>query len=800
MRSRVLLRRRWPAALALGAVAAVGGGLVLTLATVAEDTGSAVATYIERVDAPDGMAVYCPAGTDTEQVDPEVCLRYDPQREVASLRARPDVVSVGRAAPAPVFIRPPGKEWTEAFAWVVIDDITVYGEPDVVAGRLARPGVATEVTVNEGFVRQHGLGLGDRLELTPIAWDEYNASAGLGGDPAGTPVDVEIVGVIRIPTDLTAAVEGNDALSVNESGLFLGPAWAAAAQPADFARYQNGVIVDVRPGAEVAAVLRAAEPGPVGYLSTENLVDSEVGALSDAVSYEARATWVAAVLSAIAVVVFIGQMLARQARRELDDAPALRAIGASTGMLVRSAVPRWAVSAVVAVAGATVVGAVGRTRGPVGVARRMLGAADVGLDPRLALVVLSGVAALVLGVGLGVTAAAARAPAGDRFVGRWAAIPPMPSASGMVGLAWAAPHSRRLRVQVLGVVLGLALAVGAAVASVSVVASLRHLTAEPIRYGAPWHATVSAALGPESVRTVVDSLERLDGVDAVGGLLGNDGAIGDHVVYVYGVTPVPGLPRGIEPVVSQGRLPTAPDEVALGAISLAEAGAEIGDTVEVEYREQSHPLRVVGEVLVYDNWEDLPGVGAFVDVSLIEQVDPNAPISDYVVRFEPGAVEAGVAALRAEFPRLVTAPVVPGGVRNLQRVSSWPAVLSVMIGALALATFVHGLLVMVRRQWGQLAVLRALGFRRRQLGATVTWYATAVLVPAVLIGVPLGVAAGRWGWSALADNLGVPASPVVPLAAFAAVIAIALVVVNLAAGPLTWQASRVDAARALRAE
>ena len=80
MRSRVLLRRRWPAALGLGAAAGIGGGLAL--ATIAGDTGSAVETYVDRVDAPDGMAVYCPPGMDTDHVDPAECLRYEPEREV----------------------------------------------------------------------------------------------------------------------------------------------------------------------------------------------------------------------------------------------------------------------------------------------------------------------------------------------------------------------------------------------------------------------------------------------------------------------------------------------------------------------------------------------------------------------------------------------------------------------------------------------------------------------------------------------------------------------------------------------
>jgi FtsX-like permease family len=108
--------------------------------------------------------------------------------------------------------------------------------------------------------------------------------------------------------------------------------------------------------------------------------------------------------------------------------------------------------------------------------------------------------------------------------------------------------------------------------------------------------------------------------------------------------------------------------------------------------------------------------------------------------------------------------------------------------------------VMVRRQRGQLAVLQALGFRRRQLSATVSWFVTALLVPALVIGVPLGIVAGRWGWRVFAANLGVPSIPVVPLVAVVTIVVAAIVVVNVVAFPLAWRAARGDLAQARRAE
>src|SRR6478672_1689432 len=88
---------------------------------------------------------------------------------------------------------------------------------------------------------------------------------------------------------------------------------------------------------------------------------------------------------------------------------------------------------------------------------------------------------------------------------------------------------------------------------------------------------------------------------------------------------------------------------------------------------------------------------------------------------------------------MVTQPTVPGAVRNLQRVSFWPVLLTLVEGVFALSAFLHALAVMVRHQRRQLAVLGALGFRRGQLSATVSWYVAALLVPSLV------VVSGRWG-------------------------------------------------------
>jgi predicted lysophospholipase L1 biosynthesis ABC-type transport system permease subunit len=61
------------------------------------------------------------------------------------------------------------------------------------------------------------------------------------------------------------------------------------------------------------------------------------------------------------------------------------------------------------------------------------------------------------------------------------------------------------------------------------------------------------------------------------------------------------------------------------------------------------------------------------------------------------------------------------------------------------------------------AVLRAIGFARSQISATVAWQATTTAVIALAVGLPLGVGAARWAWQVVADGIGTPAAAVTPL-------------------------------------
>ena len=116
-------------------------------------------------------------------------------------------------------------------------------------------------------------------------------------------------------------------------------------------------------------------------------------------------------------------------------------------------------------------------------------------------------------------------------------------------------------------------------------------------------------------------------------------------------------------------------------------------------------------------------------------------------------------------------------------------------GALALT-----LLTSVLRHRRDLAILKALGFLRRQVSATVSWQAAAIILPAIVIGIPAGVVLGRWTWRLVADNVGSVSPSVVPIEAVLLVVPAALVLAGLLAVAPAWTAWRVHPGETLHSE
>ena len=106
----------------------------------------------------------------------------------------------------------------------------------------------------------------------------------------------------------------------------------------------------------------------------------------------------------------------------------------------------------------------------------------------------------------------------------------------------------------------------------------------------------------------------------------------------------------------------------------------------------------------------------------------------------------------------------------------------------------------MRRRRRDLALLKTLGFTRRQLAATVGWQASIPAIIGITVGVPVGIALGRWLWILFAREIYAVPEPTVPVVSVVFVALGALVLANLVAALPGRSAARTPAALVLRTE
>jgi predicted lysophospholipase L1 biosynthesis ABC-type transport system permease subunit len=109
------------------------------------------------------------------------------------------------------------------------------------------------------------------------------------------------------------------------------------------------------------------------------------------------------------------------------------------------------------------------------------------------------------------------------------------------------------------------------------------------------------------------------------------------------------------------------------------------------------------------------------------------------------------------------------------------------------------ILASARARRRDFALLKVLGMFRREISAVAFWQVATVTVVALAVGVPLGIAAGRWAWHLFANQAGLPPDPVTPLSVLWMIPA-TLLIAALVALPPARSVARVPAAATLRSE
>jgi FtsX-like permease family len=794
---RARLRQDWRGLAVLTLITALMGAVALTALAGARRTDTAVGRFLQYAGPMLGQVQADPATMD-------------------KIAALPDVAYSQVGALMLVFpVSIDGRPISPDLKGGVITQATVTRPPQaraiILAGRDADQSRADEAMLNESAAQELHAHVGSVLQLRGYRPDQLEqVMNGAEIPPSVTPGNVVVTGIVRLPTDLTDNLDAPADVTYTGSGDII-------ATGAFFHKYATaigsfeGISFQLKDGAAGLPAFQAQVKRLAGDNAQMELGDDATmsGAFAQkSTSFEALALLVFAVIVGLALLVVVGQSLVRQVRLATADFPALRALGAAPRQLAMAAlIP----AVLVAVAGMTLAVPVAYGLSalmPIGLARR----AEVspGLSFDVAAVVGG---AAVLGLLLAGRAALAAPRAARAGAHGWSAVSPRVGTAGrlagwrlspaaMSGIRMAfAPGQGRAAVPARAAVAGSIAALSAVLAALVFASSLSHVIGDPAVAGWDWDVTVG---NPHSgdVSAQAAALLRSDNfvsgftVTAMGDVV-LDG--GDDVTLV-GLQTVRGQ---VVPPVLAGRLPRTGSEIALGGRELRTLGKAVGDTVRAHGPHGPVQLRITGEVVLspeITNEQTQLGTGGVMTLGGAAAVsDMPMPRNVFLVSLRQPVSPTALTHLKQQFPGTVLSATPPPEVRDLSGSTALPLALAFVLMLLACGTIAHTLLTSVRQRRRELAVLKTLGFVSRQVRATVAWQATAIAGVGLIVGLPLGLIAGRWAWLLFAGQAAIVPVPVIsPLTLLAVPVVLALA--NLIAAVPASTAARTQPAIVLRAE
>lgn len=657
--------------------------------------------------------------------------------------------------------------------------------PVLLDGRLPDPRRVDEVVVTSLFRSGQHKGVGSNVAIrlhTPAraaGTDRMNDRT----PPTGPVVRARVVGVVR-----------SSWFAENPGGT-----GGVITTPALYERYWPNIVgaqkqipvealVRLRPGSTVADLRAQVGQG----VDIQDVAATVLDRRRQVDGYEATALLVFAGVAAVAACVLVGQAVARYVRSSAEELRTLRASGLTPRQQASLAAVAPGLAGVVGV----LLGAVGALLAsmamPLGSAALHEPAPGLDFDP---LVLLGGgllVALLVVGgaassAALAVLFARSALGSSSSLVARLAARLGLP-VPVLVGLRFALEPTRAVSVRsalsgavagVLGVLAALTFAAGIADAS-----------AHPERFGQTQQLEIYAGFGGDDTvpATLLPSIARDPDVAAVNDTRIQVAEAASTTFPVFTYAPV-SAPYPV--VMSSGRLPSGPREVAFGSATAAALGVAVGDTVPVN---GGLPMTVTGIGFLPTGLENAYTEGAWVTPDGYATVFPGGMHLPYMWRIvhltlTPGADPAAVAARLGRLPSMsglaVGPPVMPPPeVVEIRDIAVLPYLLGGFLAILALGAVGHALTTAVRRRGQEVGVLRALGLTPTQSRSVVLVQALVLALIGLLLGLPLGLALGRLVWHAVAAAT--PIQYVPPTATFALALATPLtllLVLLLAAYP-----------------
>lgn len=812
MRARSELRGRFRAAVLLAVLIGFAGTVVMTGAAGARRTDSAYPRYLAATHGNDYLISAMNSGDTTLY------------REIEKL---PEVERAGIGAGAPLVSATNGRidqnygDYVQSLASEDGKAGYTVSAVRLSSGRMPDPGQVFEAAANVTLARKRHLHVGSRFTMYLVPPDGVE-SGFIPSTGNLKPLTFTITG-IGTSSDEVVPIAPNDGLPT----LLLTPAFDRR-----FDKVVNfdGLEVRLKPGADRAAFIAAVNnlanapaARSAGGIFVADLA-VHVARVERAIHPEALALELFAGLVALAALLAIGQIMAREVFMTSGDQAALRAMGFDRSQLISVAVTRLLLPVVAGTALAVVGSVLASPLMPIGAARLAEPDPGIAFDATVACIAAGAMilvfVAVAAGAGWRVTrhdpsrSAAAelalRRPSRFvEFLSRNGIRPPM-----VTGVRMALEPGRgRSSVPVRSAIVGIVVAVAAVVSVLTFSSNLTRLVSTPHLYGVNWNYGVDGQFNAISRSDIEKTVSSIPGISSVaGGIYGDDITIDGHVVPIVDVDAIKG---SLFPTIVAGRRPEGPREIAIGAVTMRELHKRIGEFVNLVARGQTYHLKVVGKVVLpsFGRGSFTPtdlGQGAAMTGDLVAQVPAGKDSYNFILLgYASSANSAAVTARLVDFAHhmgcagdqclLGTRRVLPTDIRSYNEVRDTPTILAAILAGLGIAMIGHVLVTSVRRRRRDLAVLKTLGFVKREVATSVAWQVSTFAVIGLGIGMPLGVILGRWLWSLFADQIGVPPSPAVPLPVLLA-IPVVLVVANLIGAAPARSAARTRPAVVLRSE
>jgi hypothetical protein len=779
------LRSRLATWLALALAAGIACGLVVALAAASQRTATAYPRFIAATNSADAY------------VDPGYAFGGDESLEFDRIERLPQVAAAEQTAILAVIARSrTGHALYTAGPGAVQFNVPMDGRPrdtidrqKLLRGRFPDPRRSDEVLLDSKAARAFDADVGDVLRFRVLShhtvWHERYV---LFADPltarGGPLVSERVVGVsANARSDIDAGiVHLTSGFYRAHGGRALG-AWLLELETrlkhrGDLKAFEAGV-------------QRIAGKRPYGFFEpTEGRTQ-----IQRSVALLARALRILTVLGGLAALLLIGQALLRDAVVVGGAQPVLRALGLTRGPLLALAVLRTLVVAVPATAIAVLVAAAASPLTPIGWARELEPDPGFAFDARIIGIGAAATFAALVVTGVAAGAWALRgAPAGEA---RAPGSPPemlrtlRPAAAAGVRMALLRGPGLPVRSTLAAAVL----AVTVAATALTFAGSLQHLLDTPRLYGRTWDFEMAGGGPPFDSRSVA-SLVRDPGLAGVA-----VGAVGPLEVggRTTGANAMDVRKGAVPATLLDGRAPSGRDEILLGTKLAGALHVEVGDTVAAGTGARKERLRVVGlGVVPASKWGKL-GEGAALPFATLHRLQPSVVANAAELVFAPGRRAATLARLR-EFADGPSTAITPPDVAEFGGVRRLPLLIAATFGLAAAAALAHALLTSVRRRRRDLAVLKTLGFTRGQVIEAIAWQATTIAAVGLFVGLPLGVAVGRFAWHLFATDLGVVPEAVTALGPTALIVPAAALLANLVAALPATAAARTQPAAVLRAE